>query len=110
MHDAFRKFSFYVSRMIGSGWAFVLLVAVIGLSGHYFSFSDRWKTNVAFVSAVITLAALIFLQRSQNHNDQATHLKLDEIIVSTGGARNELAAIENESGRKMEKLKEEIEE
>jgi low affinity Fe/Cu permease len=105
MHDAFRKFSFYVSKVIGSAWAFLLLILSIWVSGYYFDYSDRWKINVSFITSVITLAALIFLQRSQNHNDDATHLKLDEIVLAMEGARNEVVSVEEQSDKDLARLK-----
>jgi low affinity Fe/Cu permease len=105
MHEAFRKFSFYVSKMIGSVWAFLVLVVSVWVSGQYFSYSDKWKINLSFITAVITLAALIFLQRSQNHNDDATHLKLDEIVLAIEGARNEVISVEAQSGKDLARLK-----
>ena len=80
-------------------------MASLWLSGHYFDYSDRWKTNVSFIIAIVTLTALIFLEKSQNHNDQATHLKLDEMIRAVEGARDEVAAVEEQSGRDMQELK-----
>ena len=105
MHETFRKFSFYVSKVIGSVWAFLVLIVSVWVSGQYFDYSDRWKINVSFITAVITLAALIFLQRSQNHNDDATHLKLDEIVLAIEGARNEVVSVEEQSGKDLARLK-----
>jgi low affinity Fe/Cu permease len=105
MHEAFRKFSFYMSKAIGSAWAFLVLILSVWGSGYYFDYSDRWKINVSFLAAVITLAALIFLQRSQNHNDEATHLKLDEIVLAMEGARNEVVSVEEQSGKDLARLK-----
>jgi low affinity Fe/Cu permease len=109
MHEAFRKFSFYVSKTIGSAWAFIVLIISVWASGYYFGYSDKWKINVSFIAAVITLAALIFLQRSQNHNDDATHLKLDEIVRAMEGARNEVVSVEEQSGKDLNRLKKNIE-
>ena len=109
MQEAFRKFSYYFSNTIGSVWAFLLFMASLWISGHYFDYSDRWKTNVSFIIAIVTLTALIFLQKSQNHNDQATHLKLDEMIRAAKGARDEVAAVEEQSSRDMEQLKKKTE-
>lgn len=94
--------------MIESVWAFIVLIISVAASGYYFDYSDKWKINVSFIAAVITLAALIFLQRSQNHNDDATHLKLDEIILAIGGARNEVVSVEEQSGKHINRLKKNV--
>jgi low affinity Fe/Cu permease len=71
-------------------------VAIVIASGYYFGFSDGWKLNTSLAVAVVSLLVLILLQRSQNHNDKATHIKLDELINAVGDARNEVASIEDE--------------
>jgi low affinity Fe/Cu permease len=106
MQDFFRVFAFRVSEFIGSFWALMLLAASILATGYYFRFSTEWKINASLVLAVIALAVLIFLQKSQNHNDKATHLKLDELIKASEGARNEIASVEMSAEKDMKKLRE----
>ena len=105
MHESFRKFAVFVSDIVGSVWAFLVMIFLVAASGYYFDFSDRWKVNVSFAAAVISLSILIFLQRSQNHNDQATHVKLDELINAVEGARDEAASVEDQPEKHMEYLK-----
>jgi low affinity Fe/Cu permease len=106
MHDFFRIFSSRISNFIGSLWALLTLVLALGLTGYLFNFSDRWESGINFILSVVTLTVLIFLQKSQNHNDKATHLKLDELIKASEGARNEVAAVEDEAEENMDNLKE----
>jgi low affinity Fe/Cu permease len=105
MHETFRSISTIAARTIGSIWAFITLIAVIGGTGYYYGFSDGWKNNVMFIVAVISLAVLILLQASQNHNDTATHIKLDELISAVEGARDEVASVEEQSEKEMRELK-----
>lgn len=105
MHDIFRKFANVVSQMIGSAWAFLFTIALILGTGYYFSFSASWKNNLSVVATVTALFLLIFLQKSQNHSDKATHLKLDELIRAAEGARNELASVEEEAEREIDQLR-----
>ena len=74
-------------------------------SGLYFSFSESWKTNVNFVSTLIVLLLLFVLQKSQNHSDKATHLKLDELVRAVEGARDEIVSAEEQSAVDMDDLK-----
>lgn len=105
MQDLFRRFAEKVSRLIGSVWTFLIFITVLSATGFYFDFSSKWENNVSFVVAVITLMALFFLQKSQNHNDNAIQLKLDELIKAMGGARDEVAAVEKETEKDLENLK-----
>jgi low affinity Fe/Cu permease len=106
MQDAFRKFAVFVSRLVGSVWAFLVVITAVLVSGFYYHFSDIWKMNVSFIGAVVSLSVLIFLQRSQNHNDKATHVKLDELINAIGDARNEVAKVEDLPEKEIDRLKE----
>lgn len=105
MQDFYRVFAFRVSEFIGSFWALMLLATSILATGYYFRFSTEWKINASLILAVIALAVLVFLQKSQNHNDKATHLKLDELIKASEGARNEIASVETEAEESIEKLR-----
>lgn len=105
MHEFFRKLSIRVSNIVGSIWAFLVFISIVLISGFWWRFSANWETNISFLIAVATLSILFFLQRSQNHNDKATHLKLDELIRAVEGARNEVASVENQADADLEKLK-----
>jgi low affinity Fe/Cu permease len=104
MHDLFRIFAAKISRFIGSLWALIILILSVALTGYYFAFSDKWEININFTISVATLAVLVFLQKSQNHNDKATHLKLDELIKASEGARNEIVAVEKQAEEDMDDL------
>jgi len=91
--------------MLGSVWTFLIFIILLMSTGIYFDFSEKWENNISFVVAVITLSALFFLQKSQNHNDNAIQLKLDELIKATSDARDEVAAAEQETEKDLEKLK-----
>ena len=91
--------------MIGSVWAFLIFIALLWITGFIFHFSVQWENTISFLIAVITLSALFFLQKSQNHSDAATHLKLDELIKAVEGARNEVASVEQQAEEDLEKLK-----
>jgi low affinity Fe/Cu permease len=80
MQDFFRIFAAKISSFISSLWALLILILALGFTGYFFNFTDWWEDNVSFILSVITLAVLVFLQKSQNHNDKATRLKLDELI------------------------------
>ncbi len=105
MHDIFRRFAEVISRLVGSGWALLVLICLVTGTGLYSSFSDNWKINAGFASTISALIILIFLQKSQNHSDKATHLKLDELIQALDGARNEIVSIENQPERDLNELK-----
>lgn len=105
MHDLFRQSAARVSGLVGSGWTLMFAVAVLVGSGWYYRLSDTWKLNASLVATLTALLLLFFLQKSQNHSDKATHLKLDELVRAIDGARDEIASAEEQAERVMDELK-----
>lgn len=105
MHDLFRRFSGFVSRAIASFWTFLLAIILIAGTGTVFNYSDAWKSNLNSILHLSGLLLLIFLQRALIHSEKATHLKLDELIQATKGARNELASVEKKAEHHIENLR-----
>lgn len=104
MHEIFRQIAIAVSAFIGSVWALVLVGGVVLGTGYYHNFSDQWKLNAGLAASLTALILLIFLQRSQIHSDRATHVKLDELIRATEGARDELTAAERKAAADLDEL------
>jgi len=105
MNDTFRSISTRAARAVGSIWALIALIVLAGGSGYYYDFSTNWKENVMLAVALVSLAVLILLQASQNHNDLATHIKLDELINAVEGARDEVVSVEDQPEKDMQELK-----
>ncbi len=105
MHDFFRRFAGMGSRIVGSGWTLIVVALVIVGSGFYSGFSDSWKDATDFGAKLTVLFLVFLLQKSQNHSDKATHLKLDELIKASEGARDEIAEAEDKAEKKMDGLK-----
>ncbi len=105
MHDLFRRFAGMGSRIVGSGWTLLFVIILIAGSGFYSGFSESWKDATDFGAKLTVLLLVFLLQKSQNHSDKATHLKLDELVKANEGARDEIAASEDEAEKKMDGLK-----
>ncbi len=105
MKEIFRKFSNAVAQAVGSIWAFLIFIFIVALTGYIFDYSERWETNIGFLISLVTLSVLFFLQKSQNHSDKATHLKLDELIKAIEGARNEVLSVEDRTDEHLQMLK-----
>ena len=105
MHDLFRRIAAAVSRGFGTGWFLLAVLIIVFGSGWYYNFSEDWKFNASLAASIFALIMLIFLQRSQAHGSLATHLKLDELIRTQEGARNELAQSEEHAERDLNELR-----
>ena len=104
----FHKLSIHVSDILGSMWAFVFTVGLVSISGLYFQFSSGWESHVGFIVALLTFIFLFILQKFQNVENKAIHLKLDEIIRSLKDASNEVMQAEEKTEEEIDQLKIEL--
>ena len=91
----------------GTTIAFIIAVSVILtwiLTGPFFHFSDTWQLVINTGTTIITFLMVFLIQRSQNKDSRALHLKLNELIASLKGPSNRLVDIENLSEGELETL------
>jgi low affinity Fe/Cu permease len=109
VNDAFRRMAHQASFAVGSSYAFVLALLLIVLwaaSGPLFAFSDTWQLVINTSTTIVTFLIVFLIQNTQNRDSRALHMKLDELIIYTKGADNELVNLENLSDEQMDRLEE----
>ena len=92
------QFARQVTVWSGSSWAFLIALVVIlswALSGPLFGFSDTWQLVINTGTTVATFLMVFLIQRAQNKDALALHLKLNEIVAALEGASNRLIDIED---------------
>jgi low affinity Fe/Cu permease len=107
MNDAFRKLAHGASRAVGSPSAFLVAFAVVlawAVTGPLFGFSDTWQLVINTGTTIVTFLMVFLIQNTQNRDSRALHMKLDELIVYTKGADNELVELENLSDEQLDAL------
>jgi len=112
MNEIFRKFANAVSQVVGTSWVFitaVLVVVVWAASGPMFHFSDTWQLVINTGTTIITFLMVFLIQNTQNRDNKAIHLKLDELIRGVKGARTGLVNLEQLSDEELEDLHKEFE-
>jgi len=83
----------HVTRWTGStsGFAFALgTVLLWALLGPVFHFSNTWQLVINTGTTIVTFLMVFLIQRSQNKDALAIHLKLNEIVAAMEGASNRL--------------------
>ena len=78
--------------------AFIVALAVIivwGLTGPIFHFSDTWQLVINTGTTIITFLMVFLIQRTQNKDALAIHIKLNEIVAVLEGASNRLIDVED---------------
>lgn len=91
----------------GTTMAFITALSVILtwiLTGSFFNFSDTWQLVINTGTTIITFLMVFLIQRTQNKDSRALHLKLNELIASLKGPSNRLVDIENLSEGELETL------
>lgn len=86
-----------VTAWTGSTAAFgvaVLVVAVWGVTGPLFHFSDTWQLVINTGTTIVTFLMVFLIQRAQNKDSLAVHLKLNELVAALEGASNRLIGVE----------------
>jgi low affinity Fe/Cu permease len=80
------------------------LIIVWLMLGPLFAWSDSWQLVANTSTSLVTFLVVFLIQNSQNRDTLAIHLKLDELVRASAGARNEVAASEKLSERDMADL------
>lgn len=110
-NDLFRRIAAQTSHGVGSPWAFVaaaLVVLAWGITGPLFHFSDTWQLVINTGTTIVTFLMVFLIQNTQNRDSHALHLKLDELIRSSEGARNRLMQLEELSDDELDELQQEF--
>jgi len=87
-----------VSEWVGSSWAFGIAFGAVlawAVSGPLFHYSDTWQLIINTSTTVVTFLVVFLLQRSQNKDSKAIHIKLNEIVAVLEGASNRLIDVED---------------
>jgi low affinity Fe/Cu permease len=107
----FGRLAVATSRLSGKPATFLLALAIVviwGITGPYFGYSDTWQLVINTGTTIITFLMVFLIQATQNRDTLALQLKLDELIVATKNARNEIVGIEESSDREIANAKKDL--
>jgi low affinity Fe/Cu permease len=86
-------------------WLAVLTVVVWLVSGPYYNFCDTWQLVINTGTTIVTFLMVFLIQRAQNKDSQAIHLKLIELVAAVKGASNRLINVEGLSEEEIKSLR-----
>jgi low affinity Fe/Cu permease len=90
--------------------AAVTVVAVWAITGPVFHYSDTWQLVINTGTTIVTFLMVFLIQATQNRDTLALQIKLSELILALEGARNELAAVEQQPEAALTDIVQEIHE
>ncbi len=94
----FEKIAHFATAFSGTTSAFImasLIIIIWIITGPIFNFSNTWQLVINTGTTIITFLMVFLIQRAQNKDSRAIHLKLNELIASLNGPSNRLVDIEN---------------
>jgi len=101
------RFSEAVTRWAGSTSAFGAAFAVVivwAILGPVFRFSNTWQLVINTGTTIVTFLMVFLIQRTQNKDSLAIHLKLNELVSAMQGASNRLIDAESLSEKDLRTL------
>ena len=77
------------------GFAAAVVVVIVWIAlGPVFDYSDTWQLVINTGTTIVTFLMVFLIQRSQNKDALALHLKLNELVAAIEGASNRLIDVE----------------
>jgi len=103
----FERFSNWATAATGSSAAFIIAVAVVVIwaaTGPAAKYSATWQLIINTGTTVITFLMVFLIQKAQNKDSKAIHLKLNELLASHEGTSNRMVNIEDLTEEELDHL------
>src|ERR1700760_2126626 len=105
--NLFERFSNWATTATGSSAAFIIAavtVIVWAVTGPLFHYSETWQLVINTGTTIVTFLMVFLIQKSQNKDSKAIHLKLNELLASHEGTSNRMVDIENLTEKELDHL------
>lgn len=96
--NIFEIFAHAATLFTGTTAAFIIAILIIIIwlvTGPLFHFSDTWQLVINTGTTIVTFLMVFLIQRTQNKDSKAIHLKLNELVASLKGPSNRLIDVED---------------
>lgn len=103
-NNLFERLAHRATVFSGTTAAFIAALAIIALwllTGPLFGFSDTWQLVINTGTTIITFLMVFLIQRMQNKDSKAIHLKLNELVAALNGPSNRLIDVEDLSEEEL---------
>lgn len=107
LSEVLERFSLKATKATGTSLSFIIALSVIiiwAALGPVFHYSDTWQLVINTSTTIVTFLMVFLIQRTQNKDALAIHLKLNEIVAALEGASNSLIDVEDLTEAEIETL------
>jgi low affinity Fe/Cu permease len=108
LEGRFSQFSAAIARLSGKPVTFALATLIVltwAVTGPIFHYSDTWQLVINTGTTIVTFLMVFLIQNTQNRDTLALQVKLDELLLATKKARNDLVGVEDSVEADLEKLR-----
>ena len=108
LSNVFGAMSRWVSNATGRPAAFALATLVVvawAVSGPIFGFSDTWQLVINTGTTIVTFLMVFLIQHTQNRDNEALHLKIDELIRAAKHANNAILDLEQLEDVQLDRIR-----
>jgi low affinity Fe/Cu permease len=105
--NLFERFSNWATAATGSSAAFIIATSTVliwAVTGPLFHYSETWQLVINTGTTIITFLMVFLIQKSQNKDSKAVHLKLNELLASHEGTSNRMVNIEDLTEEELDHL------
>lgn len=105
--NIFERIAHRATTFTGTTTAFIIAVTMIlvwVVTGPMFNFSNTWQLVINTGTTIVTFLMVFLIQRAQNKDSKAMHLKLNELVASIKGTSNRLIDVEESTEAELETL------
>jgi low affinity Fe/Cu permease len=105
------RFLSWSAKMAGNPITFVtalVFVLIWFIIGFFLGFDTHWILVLNTIATLNAALMVFIIQNTQNRENKALHLKIDELIRVTKEATDELIAIEELEEEELEEIKNKI--
>ena len=105
--NVFDRAAVHIARLVGHPASFALACLVIlvwaGL-GPIAGYSDTWQLIINTSTTIVTFLMVFLIQNTQNRDNHALHLKIDELLRALDAADTRLVDLEERSEKELDRL------
>ncbi len=104
----FTRIAKWASRTAGKPSTFMVALVIILLwllTGPIFHFSDTWQLVINTGTTIVTFLMVFLIQNTQNRDQEALQIKLDEVLRSMENAHTVLLDLEELDDEELDMIR-----